>query len=110
MPKIFVDDIPSRLSVREPQLAEQLVEVPTPSPALVPVPRMEDQLVEVPPIVPQFVPQSFFPVQMGTVGRRSGPAGVHWWTMGTSHTQWTSPPGYTARQGRERNTGRRDGG
>ena len=56
VPKIFVDDIPSRLSVREPQLAEQLVEVPTPSPALVPVPRMEDQLVEVPPIVPQFVP------------------------------------------------------
>ena len=31
VPKIFVDDIPSRLSVREPQLAEQLVVVPTPS-------------------------------------------------------------------------------
>ena len=56
VPKIFVDDIPSRLSVREPQLAEQLVEVTIPSPALVPAPRMEDQLVEVPPIVPQLVP------------------------------------------------------
>ena len=29
VPKIFVDDIPPRTSVREPQLAEQLVEVPT---------------------------------------------------------------------------------
>ena len=29
VPKIFVERIPSRTSVREPQLAEQLVEVPT---------------------------------------------------------------------------------
>ena len=42
------------------QTAEQLVEVPTPSPAHVPVPRMEDQLVEVPQIVTHIVPRSFF--------------------------------------------------
>ena len=29
VPKIFVDDIPPRTLVREPQLVEQLVEVPT---------------------------------------------------------------------------------
>ena len=60
VPKIILEKIPSRCSVREPQLAEQLVDVPTTSPALVPAPRMEDQLVEVPPIVPHVVPQSFF--------------------------------------------------
>ena len=30
VPKIFVDDIPPRRLVRDPQLAEQLVAVPTP--------------------------------------------------------------------------------
>ena len=39
--KIFVNDIPSQLSVREPQLAEQLVKVPT-GPAFV------DQTVDIP--------------------------------------------------------------
>ena len=29
VPKIFIDELPARTSVREPQLAEQLVEVPT---------------------------------------------------------------------------------
>ena len=29
MPKILIDELPARTSVREPQLAEQLVEVPT---------------------------------------------------------------------------------
>ena len=106
VPKIFVDDIPSRLSVREPQLAQQLVEVPTPSPALVPAPRMEDQLVEVPPIVPHVVPQSFLAGADGHCWAQiSGPTGVYWWRVGTSHTQWTSPPGYTASPGRDRNTG-----
>ena len=59
-PKIILENIPSRRSAREPQLAEQLVDVPTLSTALVLAPRVEDQLVEVPPIVPHVVPQSFF--------------------------------------------------
>ena len=46
VPKIFVDDIPPRRLCRDPQMAEQLVEVPTPSPALVPVPRVEDQAAD----------------------------------------------------------------
>ena len=29
VPKVILEDIPPRISVREPQLAEQLVEVPT---------------------------------------------------------------------------------
>ena len=101
VPKIFVEDIPSPLSLHEPQLAEQLVEVP----------RMEDQLVEVSPIVLHVVPQSFF---VGADGygwaQISGPTGVYWWRVSTSHTQWTPPPGHTARPGRDRNTSRHDGG
>ena len=60
VPKIIQHTVLQRSSLQEPQLTEQLVEVPTPSPALVPAPRMGDQLVEVPPIVLQVVPQSFF--------------------------------------------------
>ena len=94
VPKI----IPSRRLVRYAQLAEQLVDVPTPSPAHVPVPRMEDQLVEVPQIVTHIVPQSFFASTDGYVwSQLSGPWGVYWWRCGTSHTQWTphrgTPPG-----------------
>ena len=78
VPRIILESIPSRRSVREPQLAEQLVDVPTPSPTLVPAPRVEDQLVEVPPIVTHIVPQSFF---VGTDGYLPHPVdlstGVH---------------------------------
>ena len=59
-PMMISENIPSRRSVREPQLAKHLVDVLTPSPALVLAPRVEDQLVEVPPIVTHIVPQSFF--------------------------------------------------
>ena len=69
MPKILQHTASSRSSPPEPQLAEQLVGVPTPSPALLPVPQMEHQLVEVPPIVPQLV--GFFAGAMGTCGGSS---------------------------------------
>ena len=101
VPKIILENIPSRRSVREPQLAEQWVE----SLALVPAPRMEDQLVEVPPIVTHIVPQSFFVSTDGYVwSQLSGLAGVYWWRCGTSHPV-DPPPGCTARPGRDRNTG-----
>ena len=58
MPKIILENILPRRLVRDPQLAEQLVAVPTPFPAHVPVPRLEDQLVEVPQT--HIVPRSFF--------------------------------------------------
>ena len=109
VPKILQHTVSQRSSLQEPQLAEQLVDVPTPSPALAPVPQMEHQLVEVPPIVPQLV--GFFAGADGYVWRQlSGPTGVYWWRVGSSHTQWAPPPGYTARPGRYTNTGRRDAG
>ena len=60
VPKIILENIPPRRLVRDPQLAEQLVDVPTRFPVHVLVPRMEDQLVEVPQIVTHIVPRSFF--------------------------------------------------
>ena len=90
VPKIILENIPPRRLVRDPQLAEQLVAVPTPSPAHDPVPCMEDQLVEVPQIVTHIVPRSFFVSTDGNVwSQLSGPSGVYWWRCGTSHTQWT---------------------
>ena len=74
VPKILQHTVLQRSSLQEPQLAEQLVEVPTPSPALAPVPHTEHQLVEVPPIVPQFV--GFFAGDDGYVWRQlCGPTG-----------------------------------
>ena len=106
VPKIILENIPSRRSVREPRLAEQLVDVPSPSPAHALVPRVEDQLVEVPQIVTHIVPQSFFVSTDGYIwSQLTGPAGVYWWRCGTSHTQWTPPLGYTARPGRDANAG-----
>ena len=46
VPKMIFENIPSRRSVLEPQLAEQLVDVPTPSLALVPVSRMEGKAAD----------------------------------------------------------------
>ena len=68
VPKIFVDDIPSRLSIRVPQMVDQLVTVPSNPDTVLCVltrssaPRIEDQLVEVPQIVPPLVP--FFAVRL----------------------------------------------
>ena len=98
VPKILQHTVPHRSSLLEPQMAEQLAEVPTnPDTVLCvftrsPAPRMEDQLVEVPPIVPQLVP--FFTGADGYVWRQlSGPTGAYWWRVGSSHTQWAPPTG-----------------
>ena len=80
------------LHVPVPQMVDSVVEVLTPSLALAPVPQTEHQLVEVPPIVPQLV--GFFAGDDGYVWRQlSGPTGAYWWRVGSSHTQWASPPG-----------------
>ena len=63
--------------VREPQLAEQLVEVPTLVSPSLPVERC----------------------RWPHVGH------CWWWLSGSRHTQWDHPEGYTARPGRHRNTG-----
>ena len=76
VPKILQHTVLQRSSLQEPQLAEQLVEVPTPSPALAPVTQTEHQLVDVSRIVPQPVP--FFAGAGGYVWRQlSGPTGAY---------------------------------
>ena len=100
VPKIFSDVIPSRSSVSEPQLAEQLVEVPTlVSPSLPVDEKEEDTIVAV---VCDAMGRTWFQV--------SGPRGRWWLLSGTQHTQWNHPKGYTTRPGRDTNTGRRDDG
>ena len=102
VPKILQHTVLQRSTLQEPQLAEQLVEVPTPSPALPPVPQMEHQLVEVPPIVPQLV--GFF---AGADGYLSAAAtrGLLVESGLLSHPVGLLSPGYTARPGRYTNTG-----
>ena len=85
VPKISQDAIPQRTVLCDPQLAEQLVEVPTP----------------VPPSV------LFIATDGHEWCRISGPTGVYFWRTGTQHTQWRPPEGYTASPGRYRNTGQR---
>ena len=106
VPKITQHTVFQGSSLQELQLAEQLV---MPSRAVVLAPRVEDQLVEVPPIVPQVVPRSFCAGADGYGWSQiSGPEEVYWWRVGTSHTL-DPPPAFSARPGRDRNTGR-DGG
>ena len=94
VPKISQDAIPQRTVLCEPQLAEQLVEVPT-------VPFFVEQTVDIP------VPQN--PLFIASDGhewcRIVGPTGVYFWRVGTQHTQWRPPEGYTASPGRYGKTG-----
>ena len=95
VPKISPEDVSMRTAVREPQLVEQLVEVPTlVSPSLPVDVKEEDTIVAV---VCDAVGRTWFQV--------SGPRGRWWWLSGSRHTQWNHPKGYTARPGRYRNTG-----
>ena len=116
VPKILQHTVSQRSSLQEPQLAEQLVDVPAPSPALAPVPQTEHQLVEVPPIVPQLV--GFFagadgyvlaaalwanggllveggllshPVGPPTGSRRQARAGYKYWPPPQWLTSWSWP-------------------
>ena len=95
VPKILQHTVLQRSSLQEPQMVDQLVTVPSnPDTVLCvftrsPVPPLEDQLVEVPPIVPQLV--GFFAGHDGYVWRQL--SGAYWWRVGSSHTQWVTPPG-----------------
>ena len=96
VPKIFPEDVPFRAVLRDPQLVEQLVEVPTlVSPSLPVDAKEEDTAVAV---VSDAAGRTWFQV--------SGPGGQRWWWLsGSRHTQWDPPERYTARPGRYRNTG-----
>ena len=101
VPKITSTDVIPQLAVlRVPQMAEQLVDEPTPS--------FDDfelvQEVEEEEEQPCVVPESYFWDAAGHEWCRvSGPAMVYWW-VGTSSVQYTSPEGYTARPGLYSNT------
>ena len=83
VPKILPVDVSARKVVREPQLVEQLVEVPTlVSPSFQVDAKEEDTIVAM------------------ASDAVSGPRGRCWWWMsGSRHTQWDLPEGYTARPG-----------
>ena len=96
VPKISQDAIPQRTVLCEPQLAEQLVEVPT-------VPFFVEQTVDIP--VPRT--ELFVAPDGHEWCRVVGPTGVYFWNVSGGYTQWRPPEGYTARPGRKRNTGQR---
>ena len=106
VPKITSQDvIPQRAVLRVPQMAEQLVDEPTPSFddfELVEEEEEEDEQQQ-----PSLVTESYFRDDFGREWCRvCGREGFYWWMIGTSTVQWPSG-GYTARPGRYRNTGRR---
>ena len=87
-----------RTVVREPQLVEQLVEVPTLVSPSLPVDAKEEDTVVA--MASDAAGRTWFQV--------SGPRGHCWWWLSRSRpTQWDHPERYTARPGRKRNTGQR---
>ena len=69
VPKFIIEDVPMRTSVPEPQLAEQLVEVPTVlSPTRIAL-RIAEQIVDTP--VPRGRGQGFLPEQSSIVNSSS---------------------------------------
>ena len=91
-PKITSQDvIPPRAVLRVPQMAEQLVEVPT-------VPCLPQGMT---------ILARFSDAAGHSWSQIAGPTEVFWWRSGTLHVQWTPPDLYTARPGRYTNTGRR---
>ena len=94
VPKFSQDAIPQRTVLFEPQLAEQLVEVPT-------VPFFVEQTVDIP--VPRNV--LFIASDGHEWCRIVEPTGVYFWNVSSNYTQWEPPDGYTASPGRKINTG-----
>ena len=94
VPKITSQDIiPQRAVLRVPQMAEQLVDEPVPSFHEF----MIVEGVEVEEEQPRVVPESYIRDAAGHAWCRVfGPEGVHWWMIGTSIVQWTTPEGITA--------------
>ena len=94
VPKIILEDIPVRTLVREPQLAEQLVDEPVPSFDDFDLVEEEEEEEEE---QPRMVPGSRVLDAHGRSWCRvAGPAGVYWWMIGTSTAQYTPPDGITA--------------
>ena len=96
VPKISPEDVSMGTAVRQPQLVEQLVEVPTLVSLSLPVDAKDEDTIVA--MASDAAGRTWFQV--------SGPRGhCSWWLSGSRHTQWDHPEGYTARPGRYRNTG-----
>ena len=91
VPKILLDDVPVRAVLNDPQLAEQLVEVPTlVSSSLRLDAKEEDTIVA---MASDAFDRTWFQV--------SGPRGhCWWWLSGSRPTQWDPPAGGVHRQAR----------
>ena len=89
VPKITSQDIiPQRTVLRVPHMAEQLVDKPVPSFHEFEI--FEEEEVE--EEQPRVVPGSLIRDAAGHAWCRvTGPEEVHWWMIGTSTVQWTSP-------------------
>ena len=81
----FHHRVPLRTVLREPQMVEQLVDVPVPRTALL----------------------ALCTSATGVAWRQmfASGQGVYWWLPGTQHTSWPPPTGWTASPGRDFNTG-----
>ena len=89
-PTITLEDtIPQRVPLREPQLVEQLVEVPVPS--------SHDCVIQ--ETLSEVVRSRHLAAGGCVWCRCSGPRGLYWWKVGTRHTQWGPPEGVTASPG-----------
>ena len=99
VPKITSQDvIPQRAVLRVPQMAEQLVDEPTPSFDDFELVEEEEEEGEE-ELQPSLVPESYFRDDFGREWCRVyGPEGVYWWMIGTSAVQW--PSGGVHRQAR----------
>ena len=91
VPKILPEDVSMRAVVREPQLVEQLVEVPTLVSLSLPVDAKEQDTIVA--MASDAAGRTWFQV--------SGPrCHCFWWLSGSRHTQWTTrrgtPPGQAA--------------
>ena len=85
VPKISLDVIPLRTLVPEPQLADQLVEVPT---VLTPT-RIAVQIAEQIVDTPVHLPESVEWVQL----RDEATSRTYFWNRRTRETNWKPPPG-----------------
>ena len=83
---ILLDYTPLRAVPREPQLAEQLVDVPPPATGVV---------------------QAWVCDANGQIWSRvwDSTGRIYWWRLDSGHVQWNTPPGITASPGRYINTG-----
>ena len=89
VPKMILDQAPQRSSLRDPQLVEQLVDVPVPRSVI--LARGTDVAGN---------------IWCQVTEHKLSKWEAYWWLKGPRHVQWALPMGYTASPRRYTNTGR----